>query len=298
MSELLTVHHFTSPGEAFYVNTYWIETLEGNIVIDTQFLISQAQAVRAALEMTGKPILGVIITHPHPDHYNGTATLLTGYDQVPVYATPATAEGIRVTEGPKRAEWTPTYGADYPPSVQLPTILVASGKSVTLGGVTLRFEDIGVAETRDHTLLFADAQQMLFCGDLVYEHVHPWLSEGHSSQWLERLGHVLATYPTIKQVYPGHGNPTTLLGLNQQIAYINQMQTLVRYALEQEGEVTAGRLALIKAEIEQRYPEQPLAMLIEASIAGIVRELTLGAVVAKTPKRARSTASRTPTKPR
>ncbi len=87
MSDALVIHHYTSPGEAFFVNTYWIETLAGNIVIDTQFLIAQAQAVRAALDATGKLILGVIITHPHPDHYNGTGTLLAGLAAVPMYAT-------------------------------------------------------------------------------------------------------------------------------------------------------------------------------------------------------------------
>ncbi len=269
----LNVHMYTSPENAFFVNSYWIETELGNIVIDTQFLISQARQVRSEIEKTGKPILAVIVTHPHPDHYNGAGTLLEGLEQIPVYATMPTLEGIRATEGPKRAEWTPTYGSDYPESIMLPNQIVKSGQSVTIDGIELHFQDIGAAETSNHTLISLPREQALFCGDLVYNRVHSWLVEGHSSLWLQRLGQVLNEYKVMKSVYPGHGQPTTLLGLNEQISYINLVQSLIRKALEQSNTLTDTDKAAIKATIEAQYAHLPLASLYNANIEGITQEL-------------------------
>lgn len=269
----LHVHKYTSPESAFFVNSYWIETERGNIVFDTQFLISQARNVRREIEKTGKPILAVIVTHPHPDHYNGVGTLLEGLEQIPVYATAPTLEGIRATEGPKRAQWTPTYGSDYPTSTLLPNQIVASGHQVTIDGLELHFEDIGVAETSNHTLISLPKEQALFCGDLVYNRVHSWLVEGHSSLWLQRLGEVLQRYGSVKSLYPGHGEPTTLLGLNDQISYINLVQSLVRKALAQASPLTDADKDIIKATIETQYPHFPLASLHDANIEGIAQEL-------------------------
>ncbi len=269
----LNVHMYTSPENAFFVNSYWIETERGNIVIDTQFLISQARQVRQEIEKTGKPILAVIVTHPHPDHYNGTGTLLEGLEQIPVYATLPTLEGIRATEGPKRMQWTPTYGSDYPGSTLLPNQVVASGQSVTLDGLELRFQDIGEAETSNHTLIALPREQALFCGDLVYNRVHSWLVEGHSSAWLQRLGQVLNEYTTTKSVYPGHGRPTTLLGLNEQISYINLVQSLIRKALAPSNTLTDADKAAIKETIEAQYSHLPLASLYEPNIEGVTQEL-------------------------
>lgn len=269
----LKVHTYTSPENAFFVNSYWIETARGNIVIDTQFLISQARQVRHEIEKTGKPILAVIVTHPHPDHYNGVGTLLEGLEQIPVYATTPTLEGIQATEGPKRTQWTPTYGSDYPSSTMLPNQIVTSGQQVTIDGIELHFQDIGAAETSNHTLISLPHEHALFCGDLVYNRVHSWLVEGHSSLGLQRLGEVLNSYVTMKKVYPGHGQSTTLLGLNEQISYINLVQSLVRKALEQSNPLTDPDKAAIKATIETQYAHLPLAALHDANIEGVAQEL-------------------------
>lgn len=59
---------FTSSEPAFLVNSVIIETQNGIIVVDAQFLVSEAQKLKQQIEQLGKPLLAVIITHPHPDH--------------------------------------------------------------------------------------------------------------------------------------------------------------------------------------------------------------------------------------
>ncbi|PSO61063.1 MAG: hypothetical protein BRC59_11425 [Cyanobacteria bacterium SW_4_48_29] len=47
-------------------------------------------------EQTDKPILGILLTHPHTDHYGGLPVFVeaAGGD-IPIYAAQATAEDIR-----------------------------------------------------------------------------------------------------------------------------------------------------------------------------------------------------------
>ena len=44
------------------------------------------RALRERADALGKPLLGVVVTHAHPDHYGGLVELRRGLD-VPVFAT-------------------------------------------------------------------------------------------------------------------------------------------------------------------------------------------------------------------
>lgn len=274
MSESLTVHTFASPPDAFFVNSYWFETDAGIVVVDAQFLVSQARLLRERIVAAGKPLAAVVVTHSHPDHFNGVGVLLEGADEgVPVYATQETRDGIAAIEAQKRAEWKPVHGADYPDATLLPDRIVASGGSITVGGLDLRFDDVGPGESLNQTLVTVAGTGTLFCGDLIYNRVHPWLVEGRSSAWLEQLGSVLKNHAKIERVYPGHGEPTSLLGLNEHLGYVNTFQSLVRAGMERSGAIGDEGRAAIKAEVEARFPDRPLAMLLDPNIDGVAAEL-------------------------
>ena len=83
------IHNYTSSGLA-PVNSWIIETKNGVVVVDIQRQFSEAKKLLNEVEKINKPILGVIITHPHPDHINGAAALLNGTANVPIYSTKST----------------------------------------------------------------------------------------------------------------------------------------------------------------------------------------------------------------
>ena len=103
-------HIFAAPEAAFLVNSFLLEDTDHVVVIDAQFLASSARALRAQLAQIGKPLAALILSHPHPDHFNGAAILLEGFGEVPILSTAATNGGIRATAEAKRAFWTPKYG--------------------------------------------------------------------------------------------------------------------------------------------------------------------------------------------
>jgi glyoxylase-like metal-dependent hydrolase (beta-lactamase superfamily II) len=84
---MFNVHVFRSAESAFFVNSFIIETESGLVLVDTQFLTSSARHLCDAIRAHGKPLLAVFITHPHPDHFNGTAEIVHEWPGLPIYAT-------------------------------------------------------------------------------------------------------------------------------------------------------------------------------------------------------------------
>ncbi len=82
------VHRYFSRPEAFYVNSWIIEFNQGLVIIDSQFLISEAKGLVNKIREIGKPPIALLITHPHPDHYNGGAFIKTVFPQIEIISTP------------------------------------------------------------------------------------------------------------------------------------------------------------------------------------------------------------------
>lgn len=65
---------YASEGPLGYsTKTRWIETREGVFVIDAQWTLPEARNALAAMreDVSEKPLLGLLITHDHTDHYGG-----------------------------------------------------------------------------------------------------------------------------------------------------------------------------------------------------------------------------------
>jgi glyoxylase-like metal-dependent hydrolase (beta-lactamase superfamily II) len=223
------IHNYTSspPGP---VNSWIIESTNGVVVIDTQRTFSEAKNLVDEIKKINKPVLGIIITHPHPDHIGGTAVLLNGTANVPIsiYSSQTTFDHIKNdTEGfiaiTKRI-----HGNDYADQIVLPNRIVNSGENITIDGIPYRFENIGPGEAADMTIVYLPSQKILFTGDLVNNRMHPALVEGRSLEWITQIEHIGQNYSDSKILFPGHGQaglPSTLL--DEQLNYIITFRSLV-----------------------------------------------------------------------
>ena len=81
------VHTVASGPETFLTNAFLVETAESLVAVDTMMTVSDARALRRHVDAIGKPLRAVLVTHGHPDHYNGTGDLLEGFGKIPVIAT-------------------------------------------------------------------------------------------------------------------------------------------------------------------------------------------------------------------
>jgi glyoxylase-like metal-dependent hydrolase (beta-lactamase superfamily II) len=268
------IHVYAAPADKFFVNSFLIETATGVVVVDTQFLVSSALALRSRLDALGKPLAGVVVTHPHPDHFNGLPILLEGLPPTPVYATKATIAGIASTQAAKREAWTPVYGADYPPTDGLPDRAIAEDTTLFLAGAELRVLDLGPGESSDITVIHLPQADALIASDLIYNQCHPWLAEHRSRQWLDQLHTMAERFSSVEHVFPGHGpagGPELFAG---QRDYIDAFRDVVA-ANARNGRLDASALADIRQATTTGRAGWPLEALIDMNAQAIAEESVL-----------------------
>jgi glyoxylase-like metal-dependent hydrolase (beta-lactamase superfamily II) len=118
MPETRIHRHSTGP-EGALVNAYLVETGEGIVALDGTLTVSDGRALRAQLESLGKPLLAVLVTHAHPDHYGGIVELVAG-DDVPVVATVGVDAVIRRDDALKEEILRPMFGEEGLASARSP----------------------------------------------------------------------------------------------------------------------------------------------------------------------------------
>src|SRR3954447_24716956 len=97
------IHTYSAAEPGLFVNSYLIETAESVVLVDANLLLSDIRALAARIAALRKPLLGVFVTHAHPDHFNGLPVLAG--DEVPVYAAAGVADTIARIADTKRAQW-------------------------------------------------------------------------------------------------------------------------------------------------------------------------------------------------
>ena len=69
------IHAYRAAEPGLCVNSYLVEAESGVVVVDTNLLVSDIEALHARLRVLKKQLLAILVTHPHPDHFNGVAAL-------------------------------------------------------------------------------------------------------------------------------------------------------------------------------------------------------------------------------
>jgi glyoxylase-like metal-dependent hydrolase (beta-lactamase superfamily II) len=282
-SPFMTIHRYESP-KMDAVNLYWLETNEGIIIVDTGRFLSQARYALEEIQAqasSNKLIIGILLTHPHTDHYGGLPVFAeSAGKEVPIYASQITYDDMKNDgQGFIRAR-KELHGNDFPnhDEIPLPNRIVKDGEEIQLGGLTFQVIELPKNETLVTTLYYLPKQGALFAGDIVTNKSVPFLGDGHSENWVKQLQMLLNHYPKA-MVYHGHGEPG-LAGLlmEAQIQYIETLRNLVTSALGLDKKVTSQEKANIVAEMKKRYPDYNTSLvlpgLLERGIDAIAEELT------------------------
>ena len=183
------VHTYRAAESGLLVNSYLIEGEQGVVVVDTNLLVSDIAALRARLQALHKPLRAILVTHPHPDHFNGVLALVRDRE-VPVYATADVGRVITEIAAAKRAQWSPVYGREWPAETFYPNSLLADGTRVAVDELSFTVHDVGPAESHadSYVVMAADGgAPVAFTGDLAFHGMHPYTADGHSGRWLAAL---------------------------------------------------------------------------------------------------------------
>ena len=271
------IYTYTAGANGLFVNSYLVETDDGVVAIDATLLVSDARAFRARLDALHKPLLAVLVTHGHPDHFNGVVELVRGQGDVPIYATPEGTAVIDEVAEPKRAQWTPTYGEEWPKETAYPNAVVNDGESLEIGGLRIRAHELGPCESASEALYIVEADDdgwpVAFTGDLFYNAHHSYNADGFTRAWLDALDRAPALLAGIDTLYPGHGRPAGPEGLDAQRRYQLMLREAVRNLADGEAALSDAAKAQLTARMSAFLPDPALAWLVGLSADAVAAEL-------------------------
>jgi glyoxylase-like metal-dependent hydrolase (beta-lactamase superfamily II) len=282
-ADTVRLHRYSATEASFDVNAYWLESDAGIVLIDALFLGSDAKLLGEMIWSTKKPLKGIILTHPHVDHYGGVAQFRKEFPEAPVFATPATAAGIQGTHDRGVAnEWLKAFIGDYGGPIR-PDSLVPSGTTLTLAGMHFRLEDLGAGEAENNTIIHNRELNVLFTGDATVAHAPIYFGEGRVAGIAEGLRTMAAKYPDSMMIYSGHYAPMPLKVLvDANLAQIAAARAVVSRAARDTTSFGSDRR--LRADVRSRLLAELTALYRPLATYGytptLLAEFNLPALVA------------------
>jgi quinoprotein relay system zinc metallohydrolase 1 len=198
---------FTPGNGGNIVNTGFIVTPTGVIVIDSGPSRRYGQQMRAAIAATTRQTPTLLInTHHHPDHFLGNQA----FADTPIGALAATRQGI-ASDGNAFAENLYRMTGDWMKGteVQAPTQTLVAGP-LHIAGRQLRLIALD-GHTGGDLAVYDETSGVLFAGDLVFNGRAPTTPHADIAHWLTALDQLTAITrePGFKTLVPGHGAVAT-----------------------------------------------------------------------------------------
>ncbi len=177
-------------GDLVSANALYLITEEGVILFDTPWDSTQYQPLLDSIQQKHNlPVIGVYATHWHDDRAGGFAF----YNKrgIPTYATTLTNELLTTN---KKA--TATH-------------IVTPGKMITVGGEKFQMDFFGAGHSLDNTVIWFPTYRILQGGCFIKSAEATDLGftgDGDVKQWKPSLARLVAHYPNIELVIPGHAS--------------------------------------------------------------------------------------------
>ncbi len=271
------IHPFQA--SLFPVNAYLLELSDGVVVIDSTLGVSDGRALRERVRALAKPLRAVIVTHTHPDHYGGLASLVEGQDEVPIVAAGGVIEIIRRDDGAKEQILRPMFGEEWAKRRTFPNRGVADGERLTFGDVTLRVVDLGPGESPHDSLWLVESggPPRAFVGDLIYNRMHSYLADGFHQAWLGNIERARRELPPDTMFYPGHGGAAAARDLlDWQEGYIRAFVAAVRATVGDRTATDETLTAAVTERMKAYLPSDDLLFLMQLSIAPVRNSFATG----------------------
>lgn len=254
----LTVTTHSAAAAGFMVNSHLIAGERDAILVDAQFIRSEATKAIQMVKESGKNLKYILVTHGHPDHFFWLEDFQNAFPDARIVAAGDVIPDIE-SYGPKAiAMWKPVFEDEIPDSFVTPqpvnsTSLFVDGQEIQL----LSFKD---GESAHATAVWIPGSRALIAGDLAYNNVHLWLRENRPESWLAILDRLEKLKPAT--VYPGHGPVRGPEVLAADREYIQAFIAATAAPATKEEAM---------AKLKAAYPDYALPVIIEYSVAGRIK---------------------------
>ena len=271
---MIDVHTYTAGEAGLLVNAYLVETDHGVVAVDGTLTVSDSRALRARIDAIGKPLLAVLITHAHPDHVAGVATIV-GASDTPIIALGSIMREMQATEAAKRAQWGPVFGAEWIERWAYPNHIVRNNETVTFDGVSFQVHDLGAGGDCPANCIWvleAD-RRVAFVGDLIFNGTHAYVADGHTLRWLANLERIRPLLDAVATIYPGHGPAGTVALVDTQRDYLLAYCAAVTDVANGSARLDDAQKQVLTRRMEEYLPAAPLGFMIALSADAVAAEL-------------------------
>ena len=252
---------FTASARGLCTNSHVIASGDDAVVVDAQFLPTEAARLADAVEARGLRVRTVYVTHAHPDHYFGLDVLRARWPRARIVALPAVVDEIAATFAAKRAFWAANGYDDLPsacPALPEPVAADALDAALGIGELAMQVLPFGPAESPLDTAVHVPALATLVAGDLVYGPCHAWLGEHRPTLWLAALAELDRRCPEALAWLPGHGPGGGRELLAATARYITDVQTAIAGC--------GGDAVVARASVLTRYPQHALREFLDITL--------------------------------
>ncbi|KXB31197.1 MBL fold metallo-hydrolase [Dechloromonas denitrificans] len=199
----------TPENQGMMCNITFVNTAKGLVVVDSGASVQIGEmAIRQVRKAFKKPVIAIINTHYHGDHWLGNHAFVEAYgDSLPRYSHPGTIKAVQGVQGNMwrtlMEQWTnqATLGTRVVP----PNLALENGAELKFGDVTLRVHHFGTVHTPFDLCVEVLEDKLMLVGDVAMDRRIANMDDGSYLGTLQAYNRLEKTASTIW--LPGHGEP-------------------------------------------------------------------------------------------
>lgn len=199
----------TPENQGMMCNLSFIDTPKGLVAVDTGASVQIGEmAIRQLKKTFRKPVVAIINTHYHGDHFLGNQAFVEAYGDIPIHAHAGTIAEIQGMQGSMwrtlMEQWTnqATMGTRVVP----PNVTVDHGQELKFGDVVLRLHHYGKAHTPSDICVEVVGDKLTCIGDVAMDRRIANMDDGSYAGSLKTYTQLEKNAPSTIWL-PGHGQP-------------------------------------------------------------------------------------------